>query len=112
MQAKSIGALSLDHNGLLWIGGTEGLFLRRRDIQTFIQGSPAFAPIGGITEDRAGNIWFVQSGGANIGMIHINEGTISYSEEDAAVNNNITKLTLDEKEIFGYTIQKIKPLVL
>ncbi len=98
LQAKFIGALFLDHKGLLWIGSTEGLFRYDGErIQTFIQGSPTFATIGGIIEDKAGNIWFVQSGGTNIGVIHINEGTISYSEKIAAVNNNITRFTLDEK---------------
>ena len=98
LQAKFIGALFLDHNGLLWIGGTEGLFRYDGEhIQTFIQGSPAFAPISGITEDKTGNIWFIQAGGGNIGVIRINEGTVSYSEKIAGVNNNITRLTMDEK---------------
>ncbi len=98
LQAKFIGALFIDHNGLLWIGGREGLFRYDGEhIQTIIQGSANFPPIGGITEDHAGKIWFVQSGGENIGVINTREGTVGYSAKIAAVNNNITKLTVDDK---------------
>ncbi|HUZ60372.1 MAG TPA: two-component regulator propeller domain-containing protein [Hanamia sp.] len=89
MQAKLITTLFKDHNGLLWIGSSEGLF--RYDgvhIQTFIQGSSNDAPMNGITEDNEGNIWFIKRG-VSIGMIDRHKNTISYSNK---IGNNITGL--------------------
>ncbi|MEO8412266.1 MAG: two-component regulator propeller domain-containing protein [Ginsengibacter sp.] len=97
-QGKFIGALYKDHNGLLWIGGREGLFYYDGEhLQTFIAGSATFPPISGIVEDKAGNIWFVQAGSTNIGVIDRHNGIVSYSNRIWGVKNNISKMTLDEK---------------
>ena len=95
---KFNSAIYKDRNGLLWMGGMEGLFCYDGEhLQTFITGSATFSPISGIVEDNAGDIWFLQAGSASIGVIDRHKGTISYSNQIKGVGNNISKLTLDEK---------------
>jgi signal transduction histidine kinase/ligand-binding sensor domain-containing protein len=81
LQASLITTLLRSHDGLLWIGSSEGLFRYDGDhIQTFIQGSSSDGPYIGITEDHNGNIWFIK-GGATLGMINIHKNTISLSNK-------------------------------
>ena len=95
MQAKLIIQLFRDHNGLLWIGSSEGLFRYDGEhIQAFIQGSSNAAAIIGITEDNKGNIWFMK--GVSIGMIDMQSGTISYSNKVGFAGQSIAKMTKDE----------------
>ncbi|HSN09210.1 MAG TPA: two-component regulator propeller domain-containing protein, partial [Hanamia sp.] len=96
VQANIITSLFKSHDGLLWIGSSEGLF--RYDgvhIQTFVQGSASDAPVNGITEDKEGNIWFIKRG-ASIGMINIHKNTISYSDKVGDYLRGIYKMITDE----------------
>jgi signal transduction histidine kinase/ligand-binding sensor domain-containing protein len=97
VQGQLIGAFYTDKDGLLWIGGTGGLFrYDGENIQTIIEGNSGFAPITGITEDDLGNVWFIQAGG-NIGVINMQNGTIGYSKKIVGVANNITKMAKDDE---------------
>src|SRR5665213_1995124 len=94
MQAKLITTLFKSHDGLLWIGSSEGLF--RYDgvhIQTFVQGSASESPMNGITEDKEGNIWFMKRG-ATIGMIGLHKNTISYSNKIGDYIRGLYKICL------------------
>ncbi|MEP7251960.1 MAG: two-component regulator propeller domain-containing protein [Ginsengibacter sp.] len=106
LNAKFVGALLLDHHGLLWIGASEGL--SRYDgehIQTFIAGSENSPPISGLTEDKAGNIWFTSAGTGNIGVINLERGTIEYSKNIGVVKDNVTKMIADDKgDIWLYNV--------
>lgn len=96
MRGKLITSLLIDHNGLLWIGSSEGLF--RYDgvnIQTFIQGSATSSPIVGITEDNEGNIWYIKNGG--LGMINLHNGTISNSNKINFSLRGLDKMITDKK---------------
>jgi len=95
MQAKLITTLFKSHDGLLWIGSSEGLF--RYDgvhIQTFVQGSASESPMNGITEDKEGNIWFIKRG-ASIGMIDLHKNTISYSNKIGDYIRGLYKMITD-----------------
>ena len=96
LRANLITTLFKDHNGLLWIGSSEGLF--RYDgvhIQTFVQGSAAETSINGITEDKEGNIWFIRRG-ASIGMIDLHKNTISYSNKIGENLRGLYKMIMDK----------------
>lgn len=96
MQAKLITTLFKDHNGLLWIGSSEGLFRYDGEhIQTFIQGSSTGAPMNGITEDNEGNIWFIKRG-ATLGMIDLHKNTISYSNKIGDDIQGLYKMITDK----------------
>ena len=96
VQATLITTLFKSHDGLLWIGSSEGLFRYDGEhIQTFVQGSPNDAPINGITEDREGNIWFIKRR-ASIGMIDLHKNTISYSNKIGDNLRGIYKMITDE----------------
>ena len=104
LQAKLIGALLKDHNGLLWIGSSEGLFrFDGERIQTFVQGSASDAAIIGLAEDSSYNIWFIK--GASIGMIDLHKGTISYSTKIGLPLRGLDKMTVDDRGniwVFNY----------
>ena len=104
MQAKLITTLFKDHNGLLWIGSSEGLFRYDGEhIQTFVQGSSNDAPIIGITEDQEGRIWFIK--GSNMGVIDIHQGTISYSNKIGFGLRALDKMITDkEGNIWVYNL--------
>ena len=96
MQGKLITTLFRDHDDFLWIGSSEGLFRNDgENIQTFIQGSATASPEVGIIEDNANNIWFVK--GKSIGVINMHNGTIGYSQKIGFFQQNLDKMTLDDK---------------
>ena len=107
LNAKFIGALLLDHNGLLWIGASEGLFrYDGQHVQTFIPGSINAQPISGLIEDKTGNIWFTSTGTGNIGVINPEQGTIEYSKEIGALKDNVTRIMADDKgSIWLYNVK-------
>ncbi|MGN6247318.1 MAG: ATP-binding protein [Ginsengibacter sp.] len=91
-----VSVLFVDRSGLLWMGGLGGLFVYDgENIQPILQANSGFPPVGGITEDNEGNVWFIQAQG-NIGFINRRKGLIGHSAKITGVVNNITKMTKDD----------------
>jgi signal transduction histidine kinase/ligand-binding sensor domain-containing protein len=117
LPAKFITALFKDHNGQIWIGSREGLFRYDGEhLQTFVEGATAGPTPVGITEDRKGNIWFINQ--AAVGMIDLHKGTISYSNKIVHSVNGLDKMTLDKDgsiwvyNISGKAVSIINPVAL